>query len=97
MQLTPISDRSPIPSLFCNSRGKSPPPPAVPGRFAARLLPFIAALHKTNIVQEDFQELERNTELFGRSPPTNTRDGGGRDLSSGGVGVVRLNVFVHMC
>lgn len=69
---------------------------------AVRLLSFIAALHKRNIEQVVFQELERNTELFGCSLQTDTRERRRRwrgDLSSQGGGPwgVRLRLFSRTC
>lgn len=85
MQVTSVSDRSPFPFMFRNNRGKVPSPVVSEGLLYGC---SHVALHKTNIVQEDFQELERNMELFGCSLQTDMRD-----LSSGGS--VRLNLFMH--
>lgn len=70
MQVTSISDRSPLPFMFRNNRGKVPSPLVTEGLLCGC---SHAALHKTNIVQEDFQELERNMELFGCSLQTDMR------------------------
>ena len=63
---TPLLSVPPLPFLFYVSQQprKSTKPSVRYQGVAVCLLSFNAALHKTNIVQEDLQELEKNMELF---------------------------------